>query len=278
MYIGVDVGGSKTLLAVLDGHGVILESTKFPTPKNYDHFLLEVRHALAHFTNHDFKAGGAGIPAINLDRARGRGISFGNLPWRNVPAQQDLEHIFKCPIVVENDAKLAGLSESMLIKEVYSKVLYVTVSTGIGYALIVNQTIDASLGDGGGRLLLAEHQGKLMPWEDFASGRAIVERYGKRASEIEDSTTWRRICRDLAKGLIELIATTEPEVIVFGGSVGNYFGRFGELLDQELRRYHLPLLTRPALRGAQRPEEAVVYGCYDLAKQTFNHDHAAATR
>jgi len=278
MYIGVDVGGSKTLLAVLDGHGVILELTKFPTPKNYDHFLLELRHAYSQFENHEFKAGGAGIPAVSLDRHHGRGLSFGNLPWRNVPVQHDLEHIFDCPIVVENDAKLAGLSEAMLVKEVYAKVLYVTISTGIGYALIVDQMIDTGLGDGGGRLLLAEHSGKMMPWEDFASGKAIVERYGQRASEIDDDATWRRICRDLAKGLIELIATTEPNVIVFGGSVGNYFGRFGELLDQELKRYRLPLVTMPALRGAQRPEEAVVYGCYDLAKQTFNHDHAAAAQ
>jgi glucokinase len=97
-------------------------------------------------------------------------------------------------------------------------------------------------------------------------------RYGKKAKDIHDVATWQKISRDLAQGLIELIAVTEPEVIVFGGSVGNYFERYKQQLQAELDRYHLPTLSLPQLRKAQRPEEAVVYGCYDIAKQTFGHE------
>jgi glucokinase len=271
MYLGVDIGGTKTLVAVLDDHGVITEQIKFPSPKQYDHLLLEVRHALAHFQTQDFQAGGVGMPATVFDRRHGRGISFSNLPWHNVNIQHDLERICQCPIVVENDAKMAGLSEAMLLKDKLKRVLYVTVSTGIGYALVDGGIIDTSVGDSGGRSLLLEHQGKRVPWEDFASGRAMVERYGKMGKDIKDEKTWRNISRDLAKGLVELIAITEPEVIIFGGSVGRYFDRYGALLAEELKRYHLPLVPVPVLRQAQRPEEAVIYGCYDLAQQRFGH-------
>jgi glucokinase len=274
MYLGVDVGGTKTLVAALDEHGVILEETKFPTPKKYDHFLLELRHTLAHFNTREFVAGGIAVPATVFDRTRGVGVRFGNLPWRNVPVQVDLERICHCPFVIENDAKLAGLSEAMLLREDFQKVLYVTVSTGIGYALINNQAIDPSVGDGGGALLMLEHRGKLVPWESFASGRAIVERYGKQAKDITDQTTWQHISRELAQGLVQLIAITEPQVIVIGGSVGNYFDRYNKLLATELKKYHLPLLTLPKLRQAQRPDHAVIYGCYDLAKQVYRHAHA----
>ena len=189
-----------------------------------------------------------------------------------MPLQADVERICHCPIVVENDAKLAALSEAMLLKDRYRKVLYITVSTGIGIGLAVDGAIDTSIGSGGGRTILLEYRGKMTPWEDFASGHAIVERYGKMAVDITDEKTWRAIARDLAKGLIEVIALTEPEVIVFGGSVGVYFERYGKLLAEELKAYELPLVKIPALREAQRPEEAVVYGCYDLAKQRFGHE------
>ena len=273
MYLGVDVGGTKTLVAALTNKGLIREQTKFPTPKNYDHFLLELRHALAHFKTTDYQAAGIGIPG-RIDRQHGRGLRFANLPWRNVPVQADLENIAHCPVVVENDAKMAALSEAMLLKKKYQKVLYMTVSTGIGIALVADQKIDTSVGDGGGRAILVEHKGKTVPWESFASGRAIVERYGKRAVDITDEATWRKICQDIAIGLIELIAVTEPEVIVVGGSVGTYFDRYEKLLTEAIKKYHVPMISLPDLRQAKRPEEAVVFGCYDLAQQVFGHAKA----
>ncbi len=273
MYVGVDIGGTKTLLAVFDQHGVVTEESEFPTSKNYSHFLLELRHQLAHFKTQDFQAGGVGVTGL-IDRKHGRRFAAGTLPWQDVPVQADMERIFDCPIVIENDAKLAGLSEALLLEGKYHKVLYVTVSTGIGYALVVDGVIDTSIGDHGGTDIMVEHQGKRVDWESFASGRAIVARYGKKAQDITDEKTWQAIARDLAKGLIELIAITEPEVIVFGGSVGAHFGKYGHLVEIELKKYHLPLVPIPPLRAAERPEEAVIYGCYDLAKRSF--DHAAA--
>lgn len=271
MYVGIDIGGTKTLVAVLDEHGVIKEEAKFLTPKNYDDFLAELQKSLAGLAVQDFKAGGLGMPVTTFDREHGRAINFGNLDWRNVAVQHDVEQICHCPIAAENDAKLAGLSEAMLLKDEYQKVLYVTVSTGIGIGLVVDGVIDTSIGDSGGRAMLLEYRGKLVPWESFASGQAIVKRYGKKAMEITDEKTWHLIARDLAKGLIELVAITEPEVIVIGGSVGTYFERYAKLLAAELKKYHLPLVPMPVLRGAERAEQAVIYGCYDLAKQVYGH-------
>lgn len=271
MYVGIDIGGTKTLVGILNNDGVIREQVKFPTPQNYDDFLTQLSDTLRSFKEQDFKAGGVGLPATELDRHHGRAISFANLKWHNVDIVHDISKLTHCPIVMDNDAKMAGLSEALLLKDSFSKVLYVTVSTGIGIAYIVDGVIDDNIGDGGGKTMLIEHRGKHVPWESFASGRAIVERYGKRAVDIEDDETWTKVSRDLAKGLIELIALTEPEVIVFGGGVGTYFDRYGKILNQELKKYDLPIIKLPKLRGAQRAETAVVYGCYDLAKRTFNH-------
>lgn len=269
MYLGVDVGGSKVLVAVLTDNGVIHEKTKFQTPGDYHDFLQRLDETVASFTTKDFRAAGLGIPATTLDRSHGEGLTFGNLPWHDVYIQRDTERLFHCPVVVENDAKLGALSEAMLLKSEFKKVLYVAIGTGIGIGLVENGKIDTAFGDAGGRTLLVEHQERLVNWESLASGKAIVQRYGKPAHDIEDAAIWRAVAQDLSRGLLELIALTEPQAIVFGGSVGVYFDRFATPLAAELKKYETPLIKPPVLRAAQRPEEAVVYGCYDLAKAVF---------
>ncbi len=272
MYVGIDIGGTKTLVAVLNENGVIHEKIKFPTNPNYSEFLLDLKKAINSLGMHDFKAGAVAVTGPRTDRKHGRIVNSSNLPWRNVPIQHDAELLCGCPLVIENDAKLAALSESMLLKDKYKKVLYVTVSTGIGFGLVVNGVIDTSVGDAGGKPMLLEHKGKLVSWEDFASGHAIVERFGKQAKDINDQQTWKIISRDLAKGFIHLIAIMQPDVIVIGGGVGNYFEKFEIYLKEDIENYKIPLVKLPKMIKAQRPDDAVIYGCYDIAKQHFNHE------
>jgi predicted NBD/HSP70 family sugar kinase len=271
MYIGVDIGGTKTLVAAIDDSGVILEKIKFPTNKDYEQFLNELKQNVNALENKEFQAGGVGMAASVMDREHGRAISFGNLPWTNVSIQKDIEEITSCPMVIENDAKMAALSEAMLVKDEYARVLYVTVSTGIGFAIVDHQIIDDNFGDAGGKSLMLEHNGQTVSWESFASGHAIVEEYHQMAKDINDPEVWKKVSAELAQGFIHLIAVTEPDLIVIGGSVGNYYDKYGTFLIEDIKEYHMPLVKLPVIRGAQRPDDCVIYGCYDLAKQKFSH-------
>jgi predicted NBD/HSP70 family sugar kinase len=268
MYLGVDVGGTKTLVACLNEHGVIQEQAKFPTPSVYGVFLRELAKTIVTFSTKEFVAAGVALPG-KVDRGRGVGLVFGNLPWHDVPVKVDLEKMFHCPVALDNDANLAGLSEAMLLKDTFNRVLYVTVGTGIGTGIIFNQVIEPAFADSEGGELLLDHGGKLERWQDFASGKAIVRRFGKRAADITDPKVWKTIAHDLALGLAELITIAQPDVIVLGGGVDKYFDRFGALLVAELQRYETPLVPIPPVKRAARPDEAVVYGCYDLIKATY---------
>jgi predicted NBD/HSP70 family sugar kinase len=268
MYLGIDIGGTKTLVACLDDKGVITERSKFPTPQAYDVFLRELAKVIVNLSTKEFIAVGMAVPG-KLDREHGTAKAFGNLPWEDIPIKDDIERMVHAPVVIENDANLAGLSEAMLLKNTHDKVLYVTVSTGIGTGIISHQKIDPELADSEGGELLLEYGGRLQHWEDFASGRAIVKRFGKQAREITDEKTWRLIAHDLALGLADLIAVIQPDVIVMGGGVDSYFSRFAPFLQAELKKYETPLVPTPPILQAKRPEEAVVYGCYDLAKSLY---------
>jgi glucokinase len=269
MYVGIDIGGTKTLVANLDEEGVILEEYKFHTPDDYSDFLKELAKSVDKIATKNPIACGVAAPG-RVNRVTGHVVAFGHRPWKDVPLRDDVASIVNCPVALDNDANLAGLSESMLAKE-YAKLLYMTVSTGIGTGFITGQKIDPGLADSEGGDMLMEHKGKMQRWEEFASGSAIVKRFGKKASEINDAKTWRIISHDIARGLIDLIALFEPDLIVLGGGVDTYYEKFGKYLEKDLQEYATPVLTIPPVKKAERPEKAVVYGCYDLAKSFYGH-------
>jgi predicted NBD/HSP70 family sugar kinase len=269
MYLAIDIGGTKTLIATFDDHGTITEQYKFLTPQDYRQFIKELAKNVATLSAKKFKSACVALPG-RINRETGVGVACGNLPWKNVPIKKDLEAFIGCPVVVENDANLAALSEAIELKDKYTKVLYVTVSTGIGAGLIIDQQIDPDFADTEGGHIVLEHNGRRQRWERFASGSAIVRRFGKRAVDIHDVKTWRLISRSISTGLMDLIAVLQPEVIVIGGGVGQFFERFKPYVKEELDKYNTPLTPVPPLRKAKRPNEAVVYGCYHLAR-TYAH-------
>ena len=268
MYLGIDVGGTKTLVATLNRRGEISESIKFPTPPKYSDFVVELTSNVAKLTTQEWLAGAIAAPGV-MDRKKGTFLAGGNLKWHNSPLLKDVEKITKCPMLLENDAKLAGLSEALLLKKQYKKVLYITISTGIGTGLIVDGKIETNLANMESGDIMVQHGNKLVAWEKVASGKAVFEKYGKRAADINDQKTWHAIVKTWTAGFLDLIAITQPEAIVIGGSVGSYVPKYHDLLVAELEKYATPVAPVPPILQAQRPEEAVVYGCYELARSVY---------
>lgn len=270
MYAAIDIGGTKTLVAVFTEDGKLKEQQKFPTPPEYDSFISELAANVAKLSTPDFKAAAVAVPGL-IDRKKGLGIAFGNLAWEHVPIQADVERVVKAPAVIENDANLAALSEARPLADKYKKVLYVTVSTGIGSGFIIDGKIAPQFEDAEVGHMLLEHDGKLQRWQDFASGKAIVAKFGKKASEIPaaDSDAWYIIARNLAVGLIDLIATLTPDAIVIGGGVGKHYDKLIDRLNEQLKIYDNPMISLPPVLKAKRAEEAVIFGCYEIARDHF---------
>lgn len=265
MIGAVDIGGTKTLVAVFDKAGVIIERNRFATPADYTDFLKELANSVANLSTNNFSQIVVAIPG-KVNRKDGVGIAFGNLLWQEVPIKHDTEKIFHCPTRIENDANLAGLAEARALESQPAKVLYITISTGIGSGFIVHDRIDPDFADAEVGQMLFEYHDRLERWEDFASGKAMVAKFGKKASDITDEQTWYIIARNISIGLINLIATLTPDVVIIGGGVGNHLEKFKDRLLEELSIYQNPLLTIPPIIQAKHPEEAVVYGCFQFAK------------
>lgn len=269
MYLGVDIGGTKTLLVCFSKDGKKLDTIKFETPAIYEDFLAELDKNVAKLSTKNLTACVVAVPG-KVDRKNGVGLAFGNLAWLHIPIQRDVKAIVNCPTLIENDANLGGLYEARLRPE-YRRVLYITISTGIGGVIITRGSIDPATQDAEIGQMLLEYRGRMRNWEDFGSGRAFYEKFGKKVSEVDetDHSALFWLSRNIAVGLIDLIATLTPELIIFGGGAGAHYDKFSERLLEHLKIYENPLLVIPPIIKAERPEEAVIYGCYELAKDHY---------
>jgi predicted NBD/HSP70 family sugar kinase len=269
MYLGIDVGATKTLFAVFEPTGEMVCEKKIKTNHDYGQFKSDIAAELKELSQFKLTHCCIAFPG-RLDHENGVGVRFGNLPWENVPLRNDMESLMPDKkVLIHNDAKLAGLSEALLLHKKYRKVLYITLSTGIGGGVIIDEKIplDFAVFEPGG--MLFEHEGQQQRWESFASGKALKEKYGKIAAEIDDPLIWQEYVKNLILGFEDLLATVQPDVVVIGGGVGAHFEKFKPYLKDELNKINNPLVPIPPLLKAQRPEEAVIYGCYDYIVQNL---------
>ncbi|MCA9342948.1 ROK family protein [Candidatus Saccharibacteria bacterium] len=272
MFLAVDIGGTKTLVATFTNGGKLSEQVKFKTPKQYPGFISQLQEVIEGLSDNKFKGACVALPG-RIDRENGIGLRFGNLPWKNVHVKDDLKKFLSCSITVDNDANLAGLSEARNVINDYKHVLYVTISTGIGTGIITDGNIDPDFAISEPGHMMVQYHDRMQMFEDIAAGSAIVKRYGKIAADINDQKTWKEIVHIWALGFNAMIATINPEVIIIGGGVGTHFKKYGKLLKDELEKYSTPLTPVPPIIQAKHAEQAVIYGCYHLAKDTYEKSH-----
>lgn len=268
MYLGIDVGGTKTLLAIFSKDGQVLKELKFPTSQDYDQFKIELRSNLAKIVTDGLTGVGIGLPGL-IDHATGETIDAGgNLAWKHVNLKTDVQAMLPHKkVVIHNDAKLAALSEAAVCDKKYDRIMYITLSTGIGGGVITNHKIDDDYINFEPGRMRFELDGQNQSWEGFASGKALLKHFGKQASDLEDPAAWRQYAHWLAMGFEELLPTVQPSLIIIGGGAGAHLEKFLSYLTDELNSIGDALVAVPPIVKARRPEEAVIYGCYEYIKQ-----------
>ena len=238
------------------------EAIKFPTPQNPNEYVKTLKKVVREtYDSKDVEAIVLAIPGVIKDNV----VKWcGNLPWHNLDLGERLEDLLPgVPLLIENDAKLAGLGETRSMgKKMPENALYVTISTGIGAGLISGGRIDPGMRYSEVGHIPLEYDGRVRRWETFASGRAIVDVYKKFARDITSKRTWRQIADRMSRGFLVLIPTIQPDLIIIGGSVGTYFERYGDYLHAILREEMPDHIPCPKIVQAKHPEEAVIYGCY----------------
>lgn len=244
--IGIDIGGTNLRVAIVSKEGKIIESYK-----TENEVLKGASYNLDKLINHiktvwkDYKIEKAGVGAPGpLDLNVGKIINPPNLKgWENFNIAEYLTEKLKISVKVNNDANVAGFAESLFgnAKEC-SSMFYITVSTGVGGAMIMDGKII-----NGAHSQAAEIHNMIINEDTYShsglnkgglegqcSGvniaRIASEVYGRKINTKEvfeyygnnDERAVKIInswISNISIGIANIITVIDPEVIVIGGAV-----------------------------------------------------------
>ncbi|SCD20118.1 ROK family protein (putative glucokinase) [Proteiniphilum saccharofermentans] len=169
--IGIDVGGTNTVVGIVDKRGQILKSDSIKTGKHsqVEDYLDELSDLIDDLiagttTKDQIKGIGAGTPNGNYFTGS---IEFApNLPWKGViPFAQLLEDRVGIPVALTNDANAAAIGEMTYgAARGMKDFIVITLGTGVGSGIVVNgQLVYGHDGFAGelGHVIMRRHNGRL---------------------------------------------------------------------------------------------------------------------
>ena len=253
MYLGIDIGGTKTLVALFSRRGRVLRRTKFKTAQGYKTFINNLESCLNKFKRYKVRSVVVAIPGLVH---KNYSVSFGNRNWKNIDIYHPVKNLFDCPIYFENDANLGALFEAFRL---HGRTVFLTFSTGIGGGIVEhNRILPESNGFEPGHVKYW-YDGRVREWEDIAAASAIENHYhADNATDLRKKETMEDIARRIYLGLPDIVNKYHPDTIVLGGPLGKIF---------KLYTKYLPEIEGVRYKRPKRPNESVIYGCYFLAKQ-----------
>jgi glucokinase len=268
---GIDIGGTKIAVALqtIQGKQVaarrLLTNVALGPQKILENISLAIEEMLAE-TSTKLTAIGIGCPGP-IDIERGLVLSPTNLPdWIDFPIVELTKKKFGVPIMLDNDANAAALGEYFYgAGRGFKDVFYVTISTGIGGAIIcegqIHHGVQAGAGEIGHTVVKSNgincRCGSVGCLETIASGTSIARRMkeklagqnGKTVENFDEITAetvveavkrgdaaarliWDETIKFLSIGIGNAITLIAPEAVIIGGGVA----AAGELLLEPLRR------------------------------------------
>ncbi|MCH8048952.1 ROK family protein, partial [Patescibacteria group bacterium] len=190
MYLLFDIGGTKMRLAVSRDGRPLGKVKIVQTPKDFLQgmkLFAEITHELTKGKKIKIAVGGiAGV----MDKERTK-VVRGNIKWQNKPLKREMERRIGVPVLIENDAALAGLGEAVFgAGRGHSIVVYFTVSTGVGGAKIVDkQIVESAMGfEPGFQIIDYKHPKRVL--QNYVSGTALQARYKTHPSKITNPKIW----------------------------------------------------------------------------------------
>ncbi len=279
--LAIDIGGTKFTVALFDKDDRMVRRESTPTDREGGReWMLAQIEALATPWKRElgFDRCGVGFGGpVDFER-QCIALSTHVGGWQDFSLSEYFRELYKIPVVMDNDANAGALGEARFGAGIgYRPLFYMTLSTGIGGGIIVDESIyrgaDSYAGEighltirPGGPDCLCGSQGC---FERMCCGLWIEKDYGKPAKDmIADPAFVNRYVVDLALGLKAAIMLLNPARIVIGGGISKAGDVLFVPLRAELRR-QITAWSRARIDvvPAQLGDDAVLYGALALARE-----------
>ena len=267
MYIGVDLGGTKTESIIIDKDGNEIERLRKDTPKNYNG-TIDIICDLVNYLEKKFEKNckiGIGTPGALSNETNC--IKGGNSTWLNgMPLKKDIELRLNRKIYLENDANCFALSEAYDGAGSSEEIVFgVILGTGVGGGLVINKKIINGYNNiagewGHNQMSLGSNDkwnrhdcycGKKGCIETYLSGTGFSKHFHEQYNIDLDAKIIQKNANEgdekslefiyqyidyLARGLSQVINLVDPGVIVLGGGVSN-MKQIYDNINSKLQKY-----------------------------------------
>lgn len=295
--LGVDLGGTKIEVAILDAEGRFLLRERAPTPQgDYAATLQTVARLVESAEQHLFGAAAARLPlgmAIPgaVSPVTGRIKNANSTALNGQDLQGDLERRLQRPVRLHNDANCLAVSEAVDGAAAGADmVLGVILGTGVGAGIAIRGGVwdgcNRIAGEWGHNPLpwqrsdWAEHPGPacwcgrpgcLETWLSGPGWRAAHRREtgqdlpseaivaAMRAGDAQAQSSFERWVDRLARGLAHVVNLIDPDVIVLGGGLSNIEELYVQV-PQRWGRWVFSDAVQTALRPARHGDSSGVRG------------------
>jgi glucokinase len=228
MFVYFDIGGTKTRVSVSHDQESFAEPVSFHTPEKMEDLFQTIReHARALGGDEPIVAAGGGI-ASSFDRSKQELCWGPNLPqeWFDQPFVSKLSDALGCPVFMDNDTAVIGMGEAAHGAGTgYEVMVYMTISTGVGGARIVNGMSESTgrSSEPGWQYIDYDNTGcdncESGSAQLLLSGASMEKRFGVKPYEVTDPAVWEQYAQWAGYMLANSAVHWTPNAFVLGGSM-----------------------------------------------------------
>lgn len=256
--LAIDIGGTNTRLAVVNEFFEIEQCVIKPTVcDDKDKFMQNIIDGIHELKLEGVESIGAGVPGV-VDREKGVILDLPNVHVKDIKFAEILKKETGLETHLRNDAEVACIAEAYSPKaKKYSRVFFITISTGLGGAFCVDKVIqdyvtevghtvsnfdgyfeEFSIITGSKFPIFAEHFGEpgLTPKIMFEKARQKDKKY----QQITDK--WLQILNKFVRLMID---SYQPELIVFTGG----FMKDKDMFFPQIKKAHKDVKIRETYFG-----------------------------
>lgn len=297
--IGIDLGGTKIEVAVLDDQGQFMFRHRQASPSHSYAAILNTIAELVTLARQTLalpapSVVGIGMPGC-LDAQTQRVRGSNTQAMNHQPLKADLQQVLGCEVRLENDANCLALSEAMDGAGARAQVVFAAIlGTGCGGGVVVNRQLLS------GRHAIAGEWGhNPLPWpsaeelniapcwcgqtgciETWLSGTGFALDHarvnGEERSAVEiiqamrkgDSSataTFKRYVNRLGRALAQLVNLLDPDCIVLGGGMSNVQEIYPKI-QAAMQPYVFGIQVNTPVLAAQHGDSSGVRGAAWLSR------------
>ncbi|MCC3357886.1 ROK family transcriptional regulator [Bacillus sp. REN16] len=222
--IGIDIGVNYVLSVITDLKGnILIEKNQTVGRTTYASIMNIVQDMIQSLMDEMPKSRygivgiGVGVPGIVNNE--GSILLAPNLGWSNIQFKEELEKLYKVPVIIENEANAGAVGEQQFgAGQDNENILYISAGIGIGVGIIVNKELYKGKNGFSGEMghMIIDMNGKRCNcgsrgcWEAYASEQALIEMSDPNIESLEM--------------LIELAESSDEKAINLFDEIGKYLG------------------------------------------------------